>query len=455
MAQRAYRQRKELAIEALKQRVSELERLNEKIGQEFVNFTDLILQQECLKDFPEIAEHIKQTTLSMLLSARDAEEEDPGDSYKEQTHPGDGVEENSSTSMSRTSSNSHPPRPSTRCTSASLGSERIGRKDLFAYDSTVQPSYAASLDPTTTSWANSLEPPHLENAGLSISAPDAQAEYDLANCVLAGSSYASSLQPPRSYAAYENTFGRRLHRASQEAGFLLASMKHPPPSWYLKTFGFCLHLETRQEICHRMGEAVRQAQDSTLNNWRYPFTNLGGAGLFYPDIKNSMPDGSQAGGELPVGNRSLQHEAYIPSELTGFSMGPFSRAVEEVRDLRLNPQLRMLDPNFQGDFFDSDEIEICLRGHGVTIPPNKDFVTAQIDMAIFQSDQDATPVDFLANQRGGSSMPLPIQLTEPTPAWDSLKPSQGRKTKVMVDVERLISCRLEPLIIQQDNRLIV
>ncbi|KAH7140055.1 hypothetical protein B0J13DRAFT_527710 [Dactylonectria estremocensis] len=193
MAQRAYRQRKELAIETLKQRISKLEQLNEKIGQEFINLTDLILRQECFKDSPEIAEHIKQTTLNMLRSARGAEEESPGDSDKEHAHPADGVEGNSSTSISQTTLDSHPHRPPSRYASASIGPERIGGKDFSVYDYTVQPSYATSLDPTITSRANSLTPSPSQNASSSFSAPDAQTEYYLTNYILAGSLYISSL----------------------------------------------------------------------------------------------------------------------------------------------------------------------------------------------------------------------------------------------------------------------
>ncbi|KAH7273256.1 hypothetical protein B0J15DRAFT_574199, partial [Fusarium solani] len=459
VAQRAYRRRKELAIEALKQRVLELEKLNEDIGREFVSLTELILRQKFIEYSPEIAKHLQQTTLNILRIARHAEEEEEeeeeelGDSHVEQSHDVE-VEENFSTPTPSAGSNSRPPRLPSGCSSTTSGLERLQAHDLPVYDSTAQPAHPTPL----ISRSNSPPEYHLPNLTLPYTLP--------------GSPSASSLPPPRSYAAHERTFGRRLHRASQEAGFLLASMNSPPPTSYFRVFGFCLHFETREEIRGRMGEAVRQTRDSTLNNWRYPFTNLGGAGLFYPGVNSSTRDGTQAGGELPIGNRALQHEAYRPSELTGFSMGPFSPTVEEVRDLRLSPLLRILDPEFQGDFFDADEIEICLRGYGVIIPPNKDFVTAEIDMAMLESVQDMTPADSHASglaTLGDLSVQQPVpescsagvtrmallsphswdhitpsigkmpSFTDPTLPRDNWERTQVRKTRVTVDVERLIT----------------
>jgi hypothetical protein len=290
---------------------------------------------------------------------------------------------------------------------------------------------------------------------------------------LPGATYNSSLNCPRSYSSQEATFGRRYHRAAQECAFLLASMKHSPPTWYKKVFGFCMHFETREEISQRLGDSIRKSRDATLNNWRFPFTNVGGAGLFYPDQ-------GYGSNELPIGNRSLQSEAYRPSELSGFSMGPFGPSIEQVRDLRLNPHLRIIDPDYDGDFFDADEIEICLRGYGVTIPASKDFVTAHIDMAMFEraaaretmeshAEDPATPPnastdsgDFVEHDSqpfdteatsfycptgmlgmAMGAMPPPPK-SQPQEQW---KTPRRRETKVKIDVERLITCKLNRSIV--------
>ena len=134
----------------------------------------------------------------------------------------------------------------------------------------------------------------------------------------------------------------------------------------------------------------------------------------------------------------------------------------------MNPQLRIIDPEYDGDFFDSDEIEICLRGYGVTIPAGKDFVTAYIDMSMFERTSDSetssgptTPPDMPGNGNfveedldsdeppsfscpaglmgmAMGAMPPPPKGKGPGEQW---KEPTKRDTKVKIDVERLIMCK--------------
>ncbi|KAF4451284.1 hypothetical protein F53441_5705 [Fusarium austroafricanum] len=439
MAQRAYRQRKESAIDILKRKVLELEKSKENMGKEFINLTSVMLQQDSIKNCPQIVEHIKQSTISLLSSAADDDDnEKPDEQDEEQNEPSGGLAANSSADFTPT----------------------VQLDQDFGFhmtDSNVHTGYsivgtAASSQPMPNS--NSDSTPGSFNVGPCIQIPANQTQFYDTNRQLPGSTWNSSLPIPRSYAAHEETFGRRYHRAAQEGAYLLASMRHSPPAWYRKVFGFCMHFETREEICSRLGEALRKSRDETLNHWRFPFTNIGGAGLFYPEqgYDNCEP---------PIGNRFLQHEAYRPSEMSGFSMGPFGPSIEEIRDLRLNNQLRVIDPEYDGDFFDADETEICLRAYGVTIPAGKDFVTAYIDMGMFDkapdsetSSESATPpatgTNFIdldepisfhcpAGMLGMAmgAMPPPPPSKGPGEQW---KDPSLRATKVKIDVDRLIMC---------------
>ncbi|KAM0244324.1 hypothetical protein ACHAP5_006340 [Fusarium lateritium] len=442
MAQRAYRQRKESAIDILRRKVEELEKSKEDMGREFVNFTSVILEQDAIKQCPEIIEHIKHSTITLISSAGEPDEVDELGHQAEvyiipETEIQATVLEDVSPPLDQLEGFDLPMLdPSTR----------VDDRNLFS----------PAVDSQPNSNSNSDSTPYSFDANSYFQVPPTQQFYSLYE--LSGSNLDSSLCCPRSYAAQEHTFGRRLHRASQEAGFLLASMKHSPPAWYRKVFGFCLHFETREEITTRLKESVGKGQDTTLNNWKYPFTNVGGSGLFYPQEQGFGTDG------LPVGNRSLPHEIYRPTELSGFSMGPFGPSVEEVRDLRLNPQLRIIDPEYDGDFFDSDEIEICLRGYGVTIPASKDFVTAHIDMAMFEPAPESNkPADKLISSddieyiigeeprvenvafhcpAGMLGMAVGSMPPPPKPvAEERWKTPFKRDTKVKVDVERLITCK--------------
>ncbi|KAF5676654.1 hypothetical protein FCIRC_6949 [Fusarium circinatum] len=443
MAQRAYRQRKESAIDVLKQKVEELERSKEDMGREFINFTSVILQQDIVKNNPQIIEHIKQTTISLLSSAREVDENERPDVQ-------DGEQNDLKDLPLEVSPDLTPPIPQAQ------------DFDFPMMDGTGQIDYTTNpIDPMLSQQrSNSDSTPHSFDATSYFQLPTTQTPFYDMTYQLPGSTWDSTLPNPRSYASQELNFGRRYHRASQEAAFLLASMRHAPPAWYRKVFGFCMHFETREEICSRIGETLRKSKEATLNNWKFPFTNTGGAGTFFPEQ-------GYGAGDLPIGNRSLEHEAYRPTEMSGFSMGPFGPSVEQIRDLRLNPQLRIIDPEYDGDFFDSDEIEICLRGYGVTIPSGKDFVTAYIDMSMFERTSDSetssgptTPPDMPGNGNfveedlesdeppsfscpaglmgmAMGAMPPPPKEKGPGEQW---KTPSKRETKVKIDVERLIMC---------------
>ncbi|KAG8672133.1 hypothetical protein FPOAC1_005394 [Fusarium poae] len=450
MAQRAYRQRKESAIDILKKKVEELEKAKEDIGNEFLNFTAVILEKDSVRNSPEIVEHIKKSTINILTSTQETSETEDQDMDQ------------------FLSMNEVPTGDSTACTFStdqvnSLGFPMADHVPELEFDNLFAQN--TNTEATMSSSSCNVSTPSALDQSSYFQLPINQTP-EYAMYQLPGATYDTSLCCTRSYSSQEATFGRRYHRASQEAAFLLASMKHSPPTWYKKVFGFCLHFETREEITQRLGDSVRKSREETLNNWRFPFTNVGGAGLFYPNQGYGNND-------LPVGNRSLQSESYRPSEMSGFSMGPFGPSIEQVRDTRLSSQLRIIDPNYEGDFFDADEIEICLRGYGVTIPPCKDYVTAYIDMGMFeraearetaesQVDDPVTPPDVSVNSghlfedvstsqdTETASLNCPVGLmglamgampAQPKPQPQSQwKTPTKMETKVMVDVGKLITC---------------
>jgi hypothetical protein len=428
LAQRAYRERKESAIEDLKRRIIELEQLNESMGREYTTLTDAILNQASIQCSPDVAQQIKDGAIRLLHTNKETEEKQTDSLYlgpliTQQTAELPYVESSSSAETSRSSS---PPKDtvsnpiSVTCDVRTEASEAL-----------TQPYPSAVSSWPSASQAEFLGQQYLGTGGSAFTGSYAPAEHDFYNSALPGSLYGSTLRSPRSYAANETTFGRRLHRASQEGGSLLASMKNPPPLLYMKVFGFCLHLETRQQIATRMRVTATRARDETLNYWNYPFTNLGGAGQFFTNVNGSSLNSTAPGAELPIGNRSLPHETFKPHELTGLSMGPFSEEVEAVRDLRLNAQFRILEPTFQGDFFDSDEIEICLRGYGVAIPPAKDYVTAYIDMAIFETPEDYAPQSY--NMNGlpvQTGLHQPIPRGQSTPSTEAIGSGEHRGTQL-------------------------
>jgi len=190
------------------------------------------------------------------------------------------------------------------------------------------------------------------------------------------------LPSPATYCAHETTFGRRLQRANIERGLRLISMASPPPDRYAAVFGFCLFFESRDTNIHRLSQQVSRSREESLHYWHHPFTNLGGAGTFLPNMMSGISSGKYSVPEhrdLLIGNQHTR-EYGKPSMMTGFTMGPFSEDFEVARKEKLDHRMRMLSPGFEGDFFDPDEVETYLRHLGIVIPPAVDFVEAEINV---------------------------------------------------------------------------
>jgi hypothetical protein len=138
-----------------------------------------------------------------------------------------------------------------------------------------------------------------------------------------------------------------------------------------------------------MSTTLARVSQESLFVWKYPFTNLGGAGTFFPDNEGAggYPSTGTNGSTLHLGNQGLA-QTMKPPEMTGFSMGPFDPDVETTRGDRIDERMRMMYKGFEGDFFDADEAEKYLRQRGIVIPANVDFVDAEIDLTSLDEPTD-------------------------------------------------------------------
>lgn len=196
----------------------------------------------------------------------------------------------------------------------------------------------------------------------------------------------SSLPLPNSLSYNEITFGRRLQRSSVQRGYHLITMANPPKDDFAKVFGFCLLFETVDKIRQRLRRGLDRTKAETLNNWQAPFWALGGAGQHLPPSED---------GASPVGNQGtadvLKHNFN-----SNFGLGPFDAKTTEA-GRRVDPRMRIMLPGFHGDFYDPQEVEQYLRYRGVVIQPGQDFVTAEIDVTMFE-DEDSDRQEELARK---------------------------------------------------------
>lgn len=429
LAQRAYRHRKDTAITSLEQRVKELEKANDDMSQEFHQLYDLLLSEHVLDTSPQIVQPLT-TIANRFISVSDKAKSGSTDGGKS-----DGSDEPyavdsaagmansivnaSSHSSSIPKSNAQAPQPAQPLatvphTSSSLNLPLPTFSEGEVHNLNLAVATSAPVSAATTTAATTAPPmvhlpasmsyevvtqPTPENASFpfySSMKPDSD---NFPSQISPGPSPYGTLSAPVSYASHELTFGRRLQRVTTERGLQLISMPNPPPERFAAVFGFCLLFEPREAIINRLQLTLSRNHYEDLSHWRAPFTNLGGAGTFYPDARSAQNGSDDALATMPFGNEGTRSYCK-PQELTGFSMGPFNPDVIRTLDERMDHKMKMQWPGFEGEFFDTDEVEVYLRQLGVFIPQPAEFVEADIDLKEIEQE------DGLSQSAGSTDAPV-------------------------------------------------
>ncbi|TDZ39043.1 AP-1-like transcription factor YAP1 [Colletotrichum spinosum] len=413
LAQRAYRNRKETAIQTLEKKVDELKSNNEEMSNAFMRLYDYAVTKGMLETAPEFGRQLQATTEKFVALARKSSEDVAKD--------GEMAGGQDAEAEIRAASPDSTGKPSERS-----GSPVISKADhdQVMYGGYVVDTQPLDIQPTprshamsavhTTSWAHGSQAleartlasqaplgyeivtePTPDNAsfpfGMSLeNGMDASGTFDSMGQPFIGSPY-SLLSGPSSYAYQERTFGRRLQRSTWERALLFMRTPNPPPHIMAASFGFCLLFESKDKITERLANRLSVNNRETLFEWKFPFLHLGGGGTWFEELhsngnnNNNTNNNAVGGGSKPrrlVGNQgSLEPGRQKVDSLYG--IGPWDAATEHVRDVRLDQKLHMSVPGFEGAWYDPDEVEWVLQSRGVAIPPAADFVTAEIDPTDF------------------------------------------------------------------------
>ena len=322
-------------------------------------------------------------------------------------------------------------------TSLGLGGS-VGPPATTPLSTPADPPYEVVAEPTS---ANASFPSHHAVAPLDNEPQEVDmGSNEMSVCI------SPTLPSPDTYAAMETTFGRRLQRTCLERGARIAAMDNPPPDIFAAAFGFCLLFEPREAIHARLMDRLQTPRkEETLFSWKVPFLNLGGAGLHLADSNTADP--ALAQGQPPAGNQGYL-QMHKPQYDTGFSMGPWGPEVEAVRDSKLDKCMRMAYPGFEGDFLDSDEVEVYLRQRGVYIADHADYAEAEIDSTSFGIAEaglakNVSPTTWVAYSyppSGFKSEPWSVPDTQGLgiPSATSGDGGSINKMKISIDVATLV-----------------
>jgi hypothetical protein len=370
MAQRAYRHRKETTISSLEKQVQELRGVNEEMSNIFLGLHDFAVGKGLLQREPEFGNRLRSTTARFLALAKSIAAED---NSKEGSPSADGSKQDNSDADLPSSNR---PRRSRAITPQENQSENPATMETttWGYQISHQPEQADEMEFDQ----NSFLPPSqqenrqiisratLDNASFSFDYLEDLQQYraevpdgfDMYQSIF---NPLDAPSPVQTLSQHEASFSRHLQRAAFEGGYRLITDKNSSPSRLNKVFGFCLRFESREDITKRIKRKLDATLKDPLYDWRAPFVHLGGAGTHYPFDENIS-------GTL------------TPKFRTGMSMGPFSPSVINTRDNLMESDFRISLPGFEGDFFDTNDVENYLRSRGINIPPNVEFVTIDLDL---------------------------------------------------------------------------
>ncbi|KAI1260655.1 hypothetical protein F5Y18DRAFT_248485 [Xylariaceae sp. FL1019] len=372
VAQRAYRERKENAISHLEAKVEGLRAANTEIKDNYKKFLlDYVHEHGIHALAPELARRLEQ--FQTLLNARVLEPNSPrSDGATSETKANDAQAESQSTTKQTPESQDakepveEPPQP---------------QQLLYGLTVTHEPEYqtisaSAQSHDSSSSLDDSFEgytlvvAPNLNNASFS-SMSMMNPEPDFVTSL-----NGATLPAPSTTAYLESTFARRLHRRATESAASLIHMDNPPPSIMFQVFGFVQNYDTIDKIKERLTLTLNRGSGEDLNAYTEPFHAIGGSGTHFP--KNVA-------------------SPYASFAENGLGMGPFDERKMHVRDHLLDKLQRTDLPGWQGEWFDSYEVEHYLLSEGIVLPDHDGFVVLP---PRFVSRQDQFP------RQGGTNTPL-------------------------------------------------
>jgi hypothetical protein len=163
-----------------------------------------------------------------------------------------------------------------------------------------------------------------------------------------------TISAPYTFSVNEITFARRLQRAGFERAFHLLVKAEARPEAYRRVFRLSLPYHTRENLLKKVRHILTNSTLETLDVLHTPFIELGGAGTHYST------------------NRRTNSYA--------IKFGPNQKARLKHVETGLDPGIEFdIDMNeYEGEWFDSSDVEGYLLELGMNINPRASFAEAHV-----------------------------------------------------------------------------
>ncbi|QDS70645.1 hypothetical protein FKW77_000891 [Venturia effusa] len=398
LAQRAYRLRKETTISSLQMQVSALQSTIEEMNKTFLNFNDRAVASGVLQLSPSLGRELKVATQHFILLAK-ATGSQSGDEHSDSEMeevprktskplPRDADVEHHHSSPNSESSRSPEPQPE---------SVDIGMGYSLTFDDSTSAQPPAPVHVSSREFRNAIQMHtattigQYEDSMLSVGLFQSSAPVTIGTMLAVAAPSDSQYQqcsvqvpsPTRinvpsmiksmpgdyTYSFQETTFARRLQRAALERGFHLLSNAELRPHAYDRVFRLSLMYHSRDNLIAKFRAALSRDPGHAIETYQTPFIHLGGAGTHY--------------------NTGRVYNGYIVKP------GPLQRQVtlESVDGTGMPQEIEDFDLGaYEGQWFDSNDVEGYLESKGLHIDPQSTFVEWQTDDdVLIHAEGSSTP----------------------------------------------------------------
>ena len=164
----------------------------------------------------------------------------------------------------------------------------------------------------------------------------------------------ATLTPQYTYSFQETTLARRLQRATLERSFHLLSQAHIRPAAFTRVFRLSLLYQTRDQLLQKFRHHLTSSTMKPLETFSMPFFHLGGAGTHYQN-------GRIQNGYIIKQGPMMQRARIEPADHS---------------DVGYDVDIDLKE--YEGEWFDANDVEGYLQEHGVTVAPQSSFTEAEL-----------------------------------------------------------------------------
>ncbi|KAK5114008.1 hypothetical protein LTR62_003131 [Meristemomyces frigidus] len=370
MAQRAYRQRKESTLDELRKRVSELTTTAELMNKTFLELKDLLsinnsAGQKSLWD--------TSLRFEQLMQAVRNPNEQPPDLLAREAEDREEVTGASRIDMMSTNVPAwmdHSIVRRTQHTSALTGAALLYGliPEEKSTPASAPPAWMDGSPMAQASRASMLHPAmgyDLVAGGKELATQNEPNTYDIymeppspLELQLPG-----ELASVKTYSFQETSFGRRLHRASMEAGYYASLDPSRSDRDVEKMFRLSCVGRDRAKLMLAMKDILARGANQSLDFTEAPLIHVGGAGTHYP---------------------RRDQDGVLQTRKTSYDLGPIGpqtlALLETAARNNLSTDMTVQVAGYEGEWFDPYDVEGYLEEKGIHIDSTSSFVEVRIDV---------------------------------------------------------------------------